>query len=234
MFRDYEDVPETATRWQLAQELAFNQLGKFGTTKLGTNDGVGVDPVLVNGADGQGLGFNTKADGGTSGAFAAATTKGYSTGKIYIAFDMQRKSDAELDEQDGTTDGYKMVTNAETGAEEKKYVRQIVAYANYFKDFKKTLSKTTLQKIYQVFIYIMTQEQIPIKFFKAISGIAGLYEIRVEESGNIYRIFCCMDEGRLVILFNGFQKKTQKTPSEEIERAKRIMDEYFAQKRKEK
>lgn len=116
--------------------------------------------------------------------------------------------------------------------EERKYVRQIVAYANYFKDFKKTLSKTTLQKIYQVFIYIMTQEQIPIKFFKAISGITGLYEIRVEESGNIYRIFCCMDEGRLVILFNGFQKKTQKTPSEEIERAKRIMDEYFAQKRK--
>ena len=116
--------------------------------------------------------------------------------------------------------------------EGKKYVRHIVAYANYFKDFKKTLSKTTLQKIYQVFIYIMTQEQIPIKFFKAISGIAGLYEIRVEESGNIYRIFCCMDEGRLVILFNGFQKKTQKTPSEEIERAKRIMDEYFAQKRK--
>lgn len=118
--------------------------------------------------------------------------------------------------------------------EEKKYVRQIVAYANYFKDFKKTLSKTTLQKIYQVFIYIMTQEQIPIKFFKAISGIAGLYEIRVEESGNIYRIFCCMDKGRLVILFNGFQKKTQKAPSEEIERAKRIMDEYFAQNRKEK
>ena len=116
--------------------------------------------------------------------------------------------------------------------EERKYVRQIVAYANYFKDFKKTLSKTTLQKIYQVFIYIMTQEQIPIKFFKAISGITGLYEIRVEESGNIYRIFCCMDEGRLVILFNGFRKKTQKTPSEEIERAKRIMDEYFAKKRK--
>ena len=49
--------------------------------------------------------------------------------------------------------------------EERKYVRQIVAYANYFKDFKKTLSKTTLQKIYQVFIYIMTQEQIPIIFF---------------------------------------------------------------------
>ena len=115
---------------------------------------------------------------------------------------------------------------------ERKYVRQVVAYANYFKDFKKTLSKETLQKIYQIFIYIMTQEQVPAKFLKSITGVVGLYEIRVEESGNIYRIFCCMDEGRLVILFNGFQKKSQKTPPEEIERAKRIMNEYFAQKNK--
>ena len=115
---------------------------------------------------------------------------------------------------------------------ERKYVRQVVAYANYFKDFKKSLSKETLQKIYQIFIYIMTQEQVPAKFLKSIIGVVGLFEIRVEESGNIYRIFCCMDEGRLVILFNGFQKKTQKTPTEEIERAKRIMNEYFAQKNK--
>ena len=114
----------------------------------------------------------------------------------------------------------------------RKYVRHIVVYANYFKDFKKTLSKETLQKMYQIFIYIMTQEQVPVKFLKAITGVTGLYEIRVEEGGNIYRIFCCMDEGCLVILFNGFQKKTQKTPSGEIERAKRIMNEYFAQKKK--
>ena len=115
---------------------------------------------------------------------------------------------------------------------ERKYVRQVVAYANYFKDFKKSLSKETLQKIYQIFIYIMTQEQVPAIFLKSITGVVGLYEIRVEESGNIYRIFCCMDEGRLVILFNGFQKKSQKTPPVEIERAKRIMNEYFAQKNK--
>lgn len=113
---------------------------------------------------------------------------------------------------------------------ERKYVRQVVAYANYFKDFKKTLRKETLQKMYQVFIYIMTQEQVPVKFLKAITGVTGLYEIRVEEGGNIYRIFCCMDDDRLVILFNGFQKKSQKTPPEEIERAKRIMNEYFAEK----
>lgn len=113
---------------------------------------------------------------------------------------------------------------------ERKYVRQVVAYANYFKDFKKTLRKETLQKVYQVFIYIMTLEQVPVKFLKAITGVTGLYEIRVEEGGNIYRIFCCMDDDRLVILFNGFQKKSQKTPPEEIERAKRIMNEYFTEK----
>ena len=96
------------------------------------------------------------------------------------------------------------------------------------------MSRQVLSKIYQVFIYIMTFEDVPEKFLKSIVNVKGLYEIRVEESGNIYRIFCCMDEGNLVILFNGFQKKTQKTPSNEIKRAKRIMDEYFQQKQDER
>ena len=54
---------------------------------------------------------------------------------------------------------------------------------------------------------------IPAKFLKSIEGTTNLYEIRVEHNGNIYRIFCCFDEGNLVILFNAFQKKTQKTPA---------------------
>ena len=111
--------------------------------------------------------------------------------------------------------------------EKRKYIRQIVAFANYFKDFKKTLPRNALSKIYQIFVYIMTLEQVPGKYLKAITTVKGLYEVRVEESGNNYRIFCCMDEDNLVILFNGFQKKTQKTPPSEIERAKRIMNEYF-------
>ncbi len=76
----------------------------------------------------------------------------------------------------------------------------------------------------------MTLERIPERYLKAITSVKGLYEIRIEEGGNIYRIFCCLDEGNLVILFNGFQKKTQKTPAEEIERASRIMKEYIAKK----
>lgn len=118
--------------------------------------------------------------------------------------------------------------------EKRKYVRQVVAYSSYFKEFKKTLSKEVVCKVYQIFIYIMTLEQVPVKYLKAIANTKGLFEIRVEEGGNIYRIFCCMDEGNLVILFNGFQNKTQKTPVGEIERALRIMNEYFAQKNNER
>lgn len=110
------------------------------------------------------------------------------------------------------------------------YKRTIVPFKDYFKEFKRTLSKDVLMKIYQVFIYIMSEDIIPVKFLKKIEGVKDLYEIRIEHSGNIYRIFCCFDEGNLVILFNAFQKKTQKTPTSEIERAIRIKEEYFAAK----
>ena len=91
------------------------------------------------------------------------------------------------------------------------YKRTIVPFKDYFKEFKRTLSKDVLMKIYQVFIYIMSEDIIPVKFLKKIEGVKDLYEIRIEYNGNIYRIFCCFDEGNLVILFNAFQKKTQKT-----------------------
>lgn len=64
-----------------------------------------------------------------------------------------------------------------------------------------------------------------------VTGTDGLFEIRIEFESNIYRIFCCFDEGNLVVLFNGFQKKSQKTPRSEIEKALKIKDEYFKLKR---
>ena len=78
----------------------------------------------------------------------------------------------------------------------------------------------------------MTLNVVPITYLRSIAGVAGLYEIRVEDDGNIYRIFCCFDDGNLVILFNGFHKKTQKTPQSEIDKAKRIMNEYYENKNK--
>lgn len=70
-------------------------------------------------------------------------------------------------------------------------------------------------------------DRIPEKFLKHLEGTDGLYEIRVEADGNIYRIFCCFDKGNIVVLFNGFQKKTRKTPKQEIELAERLKTEYF-------
>ena len=111
-------------------------------------------------------------------------------------------------------------------------IRNIVVFEDHFKNFKRNLDKNTLKKIYQVFILIMSVKDVPVKFLKAITNVKGLYEIRVEEAGNIYRIFCCFDEGNLVILLNGFQKKTQRTPANEIEKASALMNKYFEQKKK--
>lgn len=74
-------------------------------------------------------------------------------------------------------------------------------------------------------------DRVPEKFLKHLEGTEGLFEVRVEFQSNIYRIFCCFDEGRLVVLFNGLQKKTQKTPKKEVEKAERLMKEYFQSKK---
>lgn len=65
-----------------------------------------------------------------------------------------------------------------------------------------------------------------------MTGSDGLYEIRVEVVSDIYRMFCCFDKGNLVILFNGFQKKKQKTPKQELDTALKLKREYFASKTK--
>ncbi len=80
---------------------------------------------------------------------------------------------------------------------------------------------------------IKTVDLIPKKFLKHIESTDGLYELRIKAGSNIYRIFCCFDAGRIVILFNGFQKKSQKIPKKEINKALKIKDEYFRNKKEE-
>ncbi len=59
-----------------------------------------------------------------------------------------------------------------------------------------------------------------------------VYEIRIKVGSDIYRIFCCFDSGRIVVLFNGFLKKSQKTPRKEINKALEIKAEYLKNKKK--
>lgn len=105
-------------------------------------------------------------------------------------------------------------------------VREIRLFKSYFKDFYITQTVAVRNKMNYVLRLIETQKVVPVKFFKFIEGTDGIYEIRVEANGNIFRIFCCLDGGALVILFHGFQKKTQKTPKNQIKRAEAIKKEY--------
>jgi phage-related protein len=109
--------------------------------------------------------------------------------------------------------------------------RNIIFHKEYFLDFYRTLDDKVKAKIQYVFELIKQVDRVPEKFLAPISGSDGLFEIRIEYQSNIYRVFCCFDEGRIVVLLNGFQKKTQKTPKDEIERAMRLKKEYFELKK---
>lgn len=65
-----------------------------------------------------------------------------------------------------------------------------------------------------------------------MEGTDGLYEARIQLDSNIWRVFCFFDKGKLVVLLNGFTKKTQKTPPKEIAKALSLMKEYYEQKNK--
>ena len=112
--------------------------------------------------------------------------------------------------------------------------RQIIYFKDYFLDFFDQQTENVKEKIDYVLFVVTVAHRIPQKFFQHLEGTNGLYEIRVEFQGNIYRIFYCFDDGQVVVLFNGFQKKSQKTPSGELDKAVNIMNEYFDEKLKQK
>lgn len=105
--------------------------------------------------------------------------------------------------------------------------REIIFHGKYFQDFYLKVNNQVKEKIGYVFRIIKSVDKVSEKFLKHIEGTEGLYEIRVQVGSNIYRIFCCFDKKNLVILFNAFQKKTNKTPRQEIELAERLKKEYF-------
>jgi len=108
--------------------------------------------------------------------------------------------------------------------------RKIITFGNYFKSFIDSVDDSVRRKIDYVLDMLKTQKRINSKFVKLIKD--GIYELRVEWESNIYRVFFIFDEGNIVVLFNGFQKKTKKTPQAEIEKALKIKEEYYEYKRK--
>ncbi|GAP72008.1 hypothetical protein SAMD00024442_21_59 [Candidatus Symbiothrix dinenymphae] len=111
-----------------------------------------------------------------------------------------------------------------------EHKRKIFYYKTYYLDFFNTLDVKVQKKFNWTLGLIATVEQVPKKYFEHITNSTGLYEVRVEVGSDIYRVFGFFDEGQLVILVNGFQKKTQKTPPGEIEKAEKLKKQYFDEK----
>jgi len=110
-------------------------------------------------------------------------------------------------------------------------VRYIIFFKKYFTDFFEKQTQKVREKIVWTFDVIEKVKNVPEAYLKHIENTEGLYEIRVQQGSGIYRIFCFFDEGKLVVLANGFQKKTQKTPRREIDLALKIKQEYEQEKK---
>ncbi len=108
--------------------------------------------------------------------------------------------------------------------------RRVFYFKHYFREFLGQQTLKVADKIVWTLKVIETSAVVPGQFLKKMHGTDGLFEIRVMWESDIFRVFCFFDEGNLVVLTNGFQKKVQKTPSREIERALRIRDEYYEEK----
>ena len=114
----------------------------------------------------------------------------------------------------------------------KKY-RTVIRYKNYFDDFLRAQRPKVIEKILQTLRMVEVLERIPTTHLKHIEGTNGLFEIRVQFGNDIFRVFCFFDDGWLVVLLSGFQKKTQRTPRQEIEKAVGLMNDYYNEKKKE-
>ena len=111
------------------------------------------------------------------------------------------------------------------------FIRDIFYYENYYLDFFQQLKPEVKKKFNWTLQLIATIDRMPEKYFKHITNSTGIYEVRVEVGSDIYRVFSFFDKGNLIVLINGFQKKTQKTPKTELDLAEKLKKQYFDEKR---
>lgn len=113
-----------------------------------------------------------------------------------------------------------------------EHKRTIIHFGDYFPNFYESLELGARRKVAYILDLLKTEVRLSEKFVKFIKD--GLFELRAEYNGNIYRVFFIFDNGNIVVLFNGFQKKSQKTPPNEIKRALTIKEEYMLWKQNNK
>ncbi len=105
-------------------------------------------------------------------------------------------------------------------------IRTVIFYREYFKEFFAEQREKVQDKITWTLELIEQIERVPETYLKHIEETESLYEVRIKQGSDIFRIFSFFDKGKLIVLANGFQKKTQKTPKKEIEKALKIKKEY--------
>ena len=111
-----------------------------------------------------------------------------------------------------------------------EYTRHIYYYKNYYLDFFRRLNADVKEKFNWTFKLIATIEIVPENYLKQIENTDELYEVRVEDGSDIYRVFCFFDNEKLIVLINGFRKRSKRTSIKEIEMAERIKKAYFYEK----
>ena len=104
--------------------------------------------------------------------------------------------------------------------------RKIEFYGDHFMRFFEPLDKKVKLRISKTLFLITYADWVPEKHLKHLTSTNGLYEIRINSFLGIFRIFCCFSNNNELMLFNGFKKKTMKTPSGELELAKKLMNEF--------
>ena len=111
-------------------------------------------------------------------------------------------------------------------------VREVVEFENHFSEFLKKQPVKVQNKVFKIIEAIETLERVPSNYLKMLVGTNGLYEARIQLGSDIWRVFCFFDQGKLVIVLNGYTKKTKKTPKNEIKKALHLMQKYYDTKNK--
>jgi phage-related protein len=123
---------------------------------------------------------------------------------------------------------------AKNSTTNENFYRNVLYYEEHYLDFFNDLKPEVQKKFNWTLLLISTVERVPEKYLKHITGSKGLYEVRVESASDIFRVFCFFDEDKLVILLNGFQKKTWKTPKNQMKRAEQLKEQYYYEKQHKK
>jgi len=96
--------------------------------------------------------------------------------------------------------------------------------------FIRALPDKTASKIATTIEFIEDTKCPPHHILQKMPGTADLWEVRVKHDGNIYRLLGFFDGEQLIMLTSAFQKKTQKTPRQEIQTAEARKADYFRRK----